>query len=141
MAFGMKRADLRAMAQAKIDDALILLQNGRVSNSYYIAGYAVELGLKACIASQLNAETIPDKDFIRKILSHDFPTLVGLVGLAQQLKDKKDNDPTFAANWAIVSEWTPDSRYEIKDTLSTQLIVAAIADPASGVLQWIKTYW
>jgi hypothetical protein len=38
------------------------------------------------------------------------------------LKDKKDNDPTFAANWAIVSEWTPDSRYEIKDTRLAEII-------------------
>jgi hypothetical protein len=141
MAFGMKRADLQAMAQAKINDALFLLQNRRVSNSYYLAGYAVELGLKACIAAQVSAETIPDKDFIKKIMQHDFATLIGLAGLATQLKEKKDSDPTFAANWAIASEWQPDSRYEIKDTASAQLIIGAISDPASGVLQWIKTYW
>lgn len=141
MAFGMKRADLRAMAQAKADDALILLNNGRVSNAYYLCGYAVELGLKACIAAQVTSETIPDKDFIKKVLNHDFPTLIGLAGLATDLKDKKDADPIFAANWAVVSEWTPDSRYETKDRTSAELVISAILDPNSGVLQWIKTYW
>ena len=129
------------MAQAKIDDAILLLQHGRNSNAYYLAGYAIELGLKACIAAQVNAETIPDKEFIKRILNHDFMTLVGLAGLAIQLKEKKDGDPPFATNWAIVSEWEPDARYETKDTASAQLMVGAVRDPTSGVLQWIKAFW
>lgn len=141
MGFGLKRADLQAYAQAKIDDASILLQNRRFSNAYYLAGYAVELGLKACIARHINAETIPDKYFIKNILDHQFPKLIGLAGLATELKDQKDNDPDFAANWAIVSEWSPDARYETSDVTSTQTIIAAITHPNSGVLQWIKTHW
>ena len=104
MGLGHKRTDLQAYAQAKLDDACILLQNRRYSNAYYLAGYAVELGLKACIAAQISAETIPDKEFIKKILYHEFPILIGLAGLATELKDQKDKDPIFGANWAIVSE-------------------------------------
>ena len=52
MANGYKRVDLQALAQAKLDDAKLLFDNGRFSNAYYLAGYAVELGLKACIARQ-----------------------------------------------------------------------------------------
>ncbi|MFO1099102.1 MAG: hypothetical protein U1E81_12765 [Xanthobacteraceae bacterium] len=141
MAFGMKRTDLRAMAQAKVDDANILLNSGRFSNAYYLAGYAIEIGLKACIAAQVSAETIPDKDFIKKIHSHVFPELVGLAGLAADLKRQKDKSAAFAANWAIVSEWSPDARYEPCDPLSAQLIIQAISDGQSGVLEWIKMYW
>ena len=141
MPLGITRTDLRALAQAKIDDAILLLTNGRASNAYYLAGYAIELSLKACIAAQVTAETIPDKEFIKRILNHDFGTLIGLAGLAPQLKAKKDGDPVFAANWAIVSEWEPDSRYEAKDTMATQLIIQAIVDPKAGVLEWIKAYW
>lgn len=141
MAYGMKRRDLQAMAQTKLDDALILLEKKRFSNAYYLAGYAVELGLKACIAKQVSADTIPDKAFIKKILDHQFAILIGLAGLAKTLKDQEDKDPVFAANWAIVSEWSPDARYEAKDPMSAQLLLTAIADPKSGVLQWIKTHW
>jgi hypothetical protein len=38
MGLGYKRTDLRAMAQAKLDDAILLLQHGRFSNAYYLAG-------------------------------------------------------------------------------------------------------
>ena len=141
MGLGHKRTDLQAFAQAKLDDACILFQNKRYSNAYYLAGYAVELGLKACIAAQMNAETIPDKAFIKKILDHQFPVLIGLAGLATELKDQKDRDPVFAASWAIASEWSPDVRYESRDVTSAQTIITAIAHPESGVLQWIKTHW
>src|SRR5450759_2634138 len=136
--FNMRRTDLQAMAQAKLDDASILLSNKRYSNAYYLAGYSIELGLKACIARQISAETIPDKALIKRILDHQFGTLIGLAGLATALKEQQDKNPNFAANWAVVSEWSPDSRYEQTDAMSAQLIVNAIADPKSGVLQWIK---
>lgn len=141
MSQGQKRTDLQAYAQAKLDDATFLLQNGRYSNAYYLAGYAVELGLKACIAGHIDAHTIPSKEFIKNILRHEFKNLVGLAGLATELKNQEDKDPDFAANWAIVSEWSPDARYETRDITSAQFIITAIAHPNSGVLQWIKTYW
>ena len=141
MGLGHKRTDLQAYAQAKLDDACILLQNGRYTNAYYLAGYAVELGLKACIAVQISADTLPDKAFIKQILNHKFPVLIGLAGLVTELKDHMDKDSDFAANWAIVSEWLPDTRYESKDVASAQTLITAIAHPDSGVLQWIKTHW
>jgi hypothetical protein len=141
MGLGLKRGDLRANAQAKLDDAILLFQNGRFSNAYYLAGYTVEISLKACIAAQISAETIPDKAIIRKIFDHQFSVLVGLAGLGAQLKEQQDKDADFAANWAIVCEWSPDARYEAKDITSAQAIIVAINDQKSGVLQWIKTYW
>ena len=138
---GLKRIDLQAYAQAKIDDAILLLDNRRYSNAYYLAGYAVELGLKACIAAQISAETLPDKDFVRGNMQHDFGRLLGLAGLAGALKNEQDRDNTFAANWAIAAQWMPDARYETSDPMSAQLLVQAIADPTAGVLQWIKTHW
>jgi HEPN domain-containing protein len=138
---GLKRSDLQAYAQSKIDDAALLLANRRYSNAYYLAGYAVELGLKACIAAQVSAETLPDKSFVRNILQHDFRILIGLAGLAGALKDQEDRDASFATNWAIAAQWVPDARYEAFDPMSAQLLVQAIGDPNSGVLQWIKTHW
>lgn len=141
MGLGLKRTDLQKYAQTKLDDATILFQYGRYSNAYYLAGYAVELGLKACIAAQITAETIPDKAFILKIFQHGFENLIGLAGLTTELKDQKDKDSEFGANWAIVKEWSPDARYETRDVTSSQFLITAIAESDSGVLQWIKTHW
>jgi len=129
------------MADAKLDDAAMLLTNGRYSNAYYLAGYAIELGLKACIAKMVAAETIPDKDVIKKFMNHEWSTLVGLAGLKVELQRQQDSDPDFGANWALASEWSPDSRYETSDITSSQAIVEAIGNPKSGVLPWIRTHW
>jgi len=76
------------MAESKLSDAILLLSHLKPSNAYYLAGYAVELGLKACIARQISHETIPDKDFSRDIYLHDLPKLVRLAGLDKDQKTK-----------------------------------------------------
>lgn len=141
MGAGLKREDLKNRANVAFEDALLLLHNRRFSNAYYISGYCIEMGLKACIARQISPETIPDKDLIKNVLNHDFGSLVGIAGLKEELKEAQDSDSLFASFWAIVSEWSPDSRYENMDPTSAQLIIEAIGNESSGVFKWIKKYW
>jgi hypothetical protein len=138
---GHKRSSLQSLAQTKLDDAIILLNHKRFSNAFYLAGYTIELGLKACIAAQFTVDTIPDKGFVDKIYSHDLKQLVKLAGLATELQQAEDRDVNFAANWAIAAQWSESSRYEPQDAMSAQALIAAINDQNSGVLQWIKNYW
>jgi len=139
--FGYRRTDLQANAQAKLDDAVVLLKHGRFSNAYYLAGYAVEIALKACIAKQVSAETIPDREFITNIFNHKLMVLIGLAGLKVPLTERQKADDLFAANWGIVAEWSPEARYDAWDPTSAQTLLNAIADPKAGVFQWIKTHW
>lgn len=120
---------------------MLLLQHGKASNAYYLAGYAIEIGLKACIAKQISADTIPDLAFIKSIYSHKIGDLLKVAGLSGELDNQQAADPYFAINWAIVREWRPEERYTVKDTETAQQMVSAISDPANGVLQWIKAYW
>jgi AbiV family abortive infection protein len=141
MGYGYSRVELRKNAQSKLDDAVVLLENGSFSNAYYLSGYAVEIGLKACIAAQISAETVPDKELLKYFLQHDLERLIGLAGLKSQFKAQKDQDRDFSDNWAFVSKWTPDVRYEEKDLAMAQTMIEAIGEQKSGVLQWIKAYW
>ncbi len=141
MGLGHKRADLRAVAQAKLDDAVLLLRHGRHSNAYYLAGYAIEIGLKACIAAQFTAETIPDKNFVNDIFRHDLRKLVGLAGLTSELKRQQDADDVFSANWTTVCEWLPEARYQSIDPTTSQFMITAVVHERSGVLPWIKQHW
>lgn len=141
MAFGMKRSDLQAMAQLKIDDAILLLRHDRPSSAYYLCGYGVEFGLKACIARQISKETIPDKSFIKDVYQHNFPSLVRLAGLEADRREKVKHNTEFGANWAIAAEWDPESRYEAKQSADAVYLINAVNDPLNGVLAWIKTHW
>lgn len=137
----MKRADLQALAQAKIDDATLLLERKRGGSAFHLAGYAVELGLKACVARQISSDTIPDKAILKGVLTHDLGDLVGLAGLRDELRAAQKSDPEFSANWGIVAQWTPESRYRMIILIEAQYLVQAIAAPTHGVMEWIRRYW
>ena len=140
MAEGQKRADLQAVAQTKFDDAALLLKGGRYSNAYYLAGYSIEIGLKACIAKLMVADVVPDKAFILAINTHRLRELVGVAGLSGEFKTASD-DANFAASWGIVSRWSPEDRYRSIDRYSAEQMLASVADETSGVLPWIKKHW
>jgi hypothetical protein len=137
----MRRIDLQKLAQIRFDDSVKLLEARSFSSSYYLAGYSIELGLKACIARQIRSEEIPDRNLIQKVFSHEFFKLVGLAGLAHELSNSQNDDAQFQAFWGIASEWSPESRYAIIDEMSAQLLVTAIGDPNHGVLRWIRAFW
>ena len=90
---------LLEMAEAKLADARFLLSDSRSSNAYYLAGYSVELVLKAVLSSRFQADTIPSRELVREIFTHDLSKLLGLANLRQNLADKKDADPEFWARW------------------------------------------
>lgn len=142
MANGYPREDLQRLAQAKVDDAALLWRHDRYSNAYYLAGYAVELALKACISRQILKETLPDPKFIREVYSgHNLANLLKLAGLQREHKDRLDSDAYFAANWALVVEWSPEARYKVTDKYTAGLMLDAVQNSNSGIFPWIKNYW
>lgn len=134
------RATLQRLATAKVEDARLLFESHRYSNSYYLYGYGIELGLKACIARQMVAETIPDKAVLRGFLDHEIAKLVGLAGLSELLKTERDN-PEFDVRWSIVSEWSVDARYDMVDVVAAAAMRDAIESPQYGVMRWLRQFW
>jgi hypothetical protein len=134
------RSDFRALAELRVKEAHVLLKGRRQLGAYYLAGYAVECALKACIARQRKRfEFPPRRRTVDKMYSHDLGTLVDAAGLGAQLeKDIKANH-VFAANWTTVKDWTAESRYETSG-LNGKDMYNAVAGP-NGVLQWIRLRW
>jgi HEPN domain-containing protein len=139
--YTMTREALQRNAQLKLDDSKILFQNGSYSNAYYFAGYVIEIGLKACIARHFLANVIPDKKLVNDAYSHDFDKLLGVAGLRGDLKKSINENVAFEANWGIVSQWNPDSRYEQTDRSTAQYFLHAIEDQTNGVFKWIIRHW
>lgn len=117
------QSDIEALAYAKLEDAECLLENNRFDSAYYLAGYAIELLLKARICKTLGIPDFFDFDNIaRKRLKnesvitksykvHDYEQLLILSGIYAEYKNEIVNNETFRLNWSIVSEWTENSRY------------------------------
>ena len=137
----MNRQNFQQLADVCTDEARVLLQNGMHHGVYYLAGYAVECGLKACIAKLTNQYDFPDKAFAQKCFTHVIEELVALAGLKAQRDADAAANPALLQNWATVRDWTEASRYMLKTAAEAQALCDAIADAQSGVLPWLKQYW
>ena len=77
----MTRTDLQLLAEERLSDAQVLLANGRFGAAYYLAGYAIECALKACIAKLTKAEDFPIKNSTNTVYIHDLKKLAGAAGV------------------------------------------------------------
>jgi hypothetical protein len=136
------RAELQRLARERIRDARILLAGSRWAGAYYLAGYAVECGLKAAVIKYLmTTDQFPDRRFSEQCWTHNLAQLVGLAGLTADLDAAGRADPDLLINWNTVKDWTESSRYDRKAKAQARELYGAIADKRHGVLSWIKRHW
>ncbi len=122
-------------------EAAALLAAGLWDGAYYLAGYAVECALKACIAKLTKAEDFPPpRKVIEQCYTHDLKQLVERAGLADDLATARVN-PAFDLNWRLAAAWAEDSRYERRAESDARALWSAITDPTNGVLPWVKFRW
>jgi hypothetical protein len=126
------RVQLQQLAEDRILDAQSLLATSRWSGAYYLAGYAVECGLKACVLNHVvNTGVIfQDKKYAERCWTHRPEELVRLADLEAARGIDAAADPTFAANWLTVEGWSERSRYETKGQLEAKQLFDAVNDPA-----------
>jgi HEPN domain-containing protein len=136
------RADFQQMANERLEEAKALLDVGKWSGAYYLAGYAVELALKACIIKTLMAtDAFPDKELSRNCYTHSIEKLVESAKLEDVWKIAMDADVDFEANWTTVKDWSEVKRYHIINKTEAEALYKAVADNTHGVLPWLKTNW
>ena len=135
------KTDLEALAAARHEDAPLLLLAGRSSSAYYLAGYAVELALKACIAKSFLPDVIPEKAFVDQIYTHNLDKLLSTAGLLSSFTNDSKKNPLLAASWGIATKWNEASRYTLWDPVSATNLIEAVGDPQNGVFQWVKKHW
>lgn len=135
--------DLKQIAEERLKDAGVLLAAGQWGGAYYLAGYAVECGLKACIIRNIErtGALFEDRKFAEKCFTHDFNKLLEAADLLIAYRVNVIADPAFARNWSIVEEWTETDRYYSQPETKARKFYGAITHSASGVFPWIKTHW
>lgn len=128
---------LRILAQLRFEEAHSLLRERHYAGAYYLGGYCVELGLKACIARQFVSDEVPDWAVKGEFRTHDLKRLISFAGL-----DPRAEGIELHRNWGIVVVWSVDSRYEhdLRHEEAEELL-AALGDSRNGVFEWIKTRW
>lgn len=140
----MTRAEWQRMAGERVRDAGALLKARRWSAAYYLAGYAVECGLKACVVAYLkkHVEVIfRERRFSEKCWTHDYDELLRLAQFMARRDADVAADPALRRNWLVAKNWSEAARYERKARIEAEGLFQAVTDPASGVLPWIRNHW
>lgn len=138
----MNRADFQELSRIRIAEAKVLLDQGKWDGAYYLAGYAVECALKACIAKLTRRHDFPpDKSVIDKCYTHEIMKLITAAELTQSYQHDIKTDLALSRNWGIVKDWNEASRYQRVSQLQAEQLYDAIADRQHGVLRWLKRHW
>jgi hypothetical protein len=138
----MNRKELKELAHRRMKETLVLLKAECYDGAYYLAGYAVECGLKACIAKLTMRHDFPPKvRTVQSCYSHDLPGLVTAAKLQVQHQAELDSDLDFKLNWYVVKDWTEESRYDRSTAAVAGDLIRAIRARKHGVMQWIRRYW
>ena len=137
----MNRSDFKRLADTRIRDAVALMQGRRYAGAYYLAGYAVECGLKACIAKQTRRHEFPDKELVNQSYTHGLEKLINTAGLKNRRDADAALDPLFGSNWAVAKDWSELARYQTQLRSEAIDLLTAITAPVHGVMQWSRRHW
>lgn len=136
------RQDLKRLARLRLSEAEALHGAGFYDGAAYLAGYAIEMALKARICRVLGVADYPLAGPLKPAYAvHDLAQLVLLAGLKQRLDAAA---PALSLKWSAARPWNPDRRYTSVGTCSAQEslgLLDAIRDPRDGILKWIAKYW
>jgi HEPN domain-containing protein len=137
----LKRQDFRELALLRLKEAEVLFANGCWAGAYYLAGYAVECALKACIAKRTERHEFPDLKRIKSSYTHDLVELLRVADLNGPLREATQSDSQFALNWLSVEQWSVEARYERRSESDAKALLEAVQNRRYGVLPWLKKHW
>lgn len=137
----MNKVELETLASIRIREAEVLLGADCYHGAYYLAGYALECILKACIAKQVREFDFPDKKLANDCYTHNLSNLLITAGLKQKLSEQEKQNREFKLNWAVAIDWSEESRYKLAiSKQEAHNLFTAITDTQSGILPWLMNY-
>ena len=139
------RIIIQQIAEKRLEEANILFQNNFYDGACYLAGYCIELALKATICRTLDSDTLftSNAELVRPFKTHNLEALMLYAGLKNKYENDKLTNPTLMSSWSHITvsiKWSEEFRYQeigIRNQADTQQLLNAV----STILQWIKNYW
>jgi len=136
----MNRVDFQEIAELRLQESKALLSAGFPDGAYYLAGYAIECALKACIAKRTREHDFPEKES-KDFYIHDLDKLLGFAKLKSEFELVLRANPAMNANWIMAKNWSEKSRYERITVAEATELLKAIEDQTGGLLPWVQKHW
>ena len=147
--------DIKRLAYERLKEAKILCEAGQYDGAFYLAGYSIELMLKAKVCKQMGIDNLFDFDGkstdygigeIRKaVKTHDIAVLLMLSGLKVKFDEAKSDDQTLFKTSALLFEisgkclWNEQIRYQLNAQKANRVQdLIDLLNNENGVLQWIE---
>ncbi len=137
----MNRQQLQQLSGLRLRESQALFAAGLPDGAYYLAGYAVECALKACIAKRTREHDFPDKKLGTESHTHNLIELMRIAQLASDLKSAMQSDSKLADDWITLQNWSETSRYKRWKSWEAQSLLDAVETDSGGLLPWIRLHW
>lgn len=150
--------EIKQLANLRLAEARILLDAGKYDGAFYLAGYSVELMLKAKICEHLRIDNLFDKQGcnllgiseLRKVVeTHNINLLLLFSGLEQKFRIAKATNVKlqeaynfFTASTGEKTDWNEQVRYlpiNSKTEHDVREFIGLLEDhDKEGLLKWIE---
>lgn len=149
-------SEIKKLAYERLDEAKILCEAGKYDGAFYLAGYSIELMLKAKICKHFGIDNLFDGknckikaigEIKTAVQTHDIVALLIFSGLQTELEIAKTNskviDRTIARLFHASGHciWSEKIRYQLnsqKPDNVKELILLLNHD--DGLLKWIEKW-
>ncbi len=139
------RNELKQLAKTRLQEAKVLFDKGFYDGVCYLAGYVLELALKARICKILDLAEYPQSGEIsRAFKTHKYGDLFTFSGLERKFNDAIGTNSSLLMNWSLLTKWTEEFRYRPIGSSSkkdAEKVINALDNPKDGVFTWIKKRW
>ena len=134
--------DIQTLADLRLEEAEYLSKGGYLDGAFYLAGYSIELYLKAKSAENLDvfdfySQYAPKSDLSKTFLIHNLERLVLLSGLQTKFSAARNVDVSLDNCWETIRTWSEIRRYDIKG-LHDQDEVDEFINALKTIIKWIK---
>ena len=135
------------IADTRLEEAKLLFKEKRYSGAFYLAGYSVELTLKAKICQSFGTPNLFDEknstkgiDKVRSsVKTHDLTILLIFSGLKPKYDGLKNTNPKMLKNISfLMKKWNEAERYKPDSPVRYAQIEKTINN-LEDFLKWIKT--
>ena len=142
--------EIKKLALLRLDEASLLCRNKKYDGALYLAGYSVELMLKAKICERWGIPNLFDFSIrggedigkIREIVkTHKLTVLLILSGLKTKFDaEKANNRNLMKANSLLFERWSEQNRYSLVGSVDEQdaKTLIKLLKTKKGLLSWIE---
>lgn len=147
--------EIKVLAYERLAEARVLAENAKYDGAFYLAGYSIELMLKAKVCNHLGIDGLFDEQCqfygiseVRKALkTHDIMVLLIFSGLKDKFEEARSQNKVFMKATSCLFDtsgkfiWNEQIRYKPYGSQQQSVVeeFLSVLEGEQGLIKWIET--